>query len=507
MPEIELYGRIYRSPVPLPPGYLLVPILAVALLAHAFSSSAGVRRDVAEIVADGPERLALIEAELDRTDPGWRLDRILSGRRLLPEDENSARRVEAVLRELPTGWTAIGPTGKPGPEVQALATLKRPDLGVRLDAASVREVEAILAPLRPAPERARSLADMDEGQHELAFAANPLETPLKLTQQTRSVAQLLELDAMERAQRDDLAGAIDSCRAILGASRSIGDEPFLISNLVREAIDEATVITFERVLALGEPPPDALESLQRDLIAEGERSRLRDAIRGERAMMNDLLDKLATGQLSVSNLSSSAGGDVARVGDGPGAAFYRHNQVMELETLTEAVEVAGRPPHTWWRYLDRFEAKFRPKRDEAHRLADVFHDLLTPSLARTFEAEGRTLASLRVVALLAASERYRQSRGRWPDAAAELVPEFLDAVPLDPYTGEPLRLTHKADRLVGYAVGRDGQDDGGTLNPRNLADVPETDVGHVALDPGRRGRPPGAGEPDSTDPSVRPDRE
>lgn len=38
-----------------------------------------------------------------------------------------------------------------------------------------------------------------------------------------------------------------------------------------------------------------------------------------------------------------------------------------------------------------------------------------------------------------ACRRYRARRGRYPDRLEELVPEFLDAVPLDPFDGKPLR--------------------------------------------------------------------
>ena len=50
------------------------------------------------------------------------------------------------------------------------------------------------------------------------------------------MARLLQADAAIRAHNGDLDGALDSCRAILGAGRSIGDEPFVISQLVRIAI-------------------------------------------------------------------------------------------------------------------------------------------------------------------------------------------------------------------------------------------------------------------------------
>ena len=52
-----------------------------------------------------------------------------------------------------------------------------------------------------------------------------------------------------------------------------------------------------------------------------------------------------------------------------------------------------------------------------------------------------------------AVERYRLANGRWPDDLAALVPRYLDAVPADPFDGQPLRYTpSKLDATV-YSAG------------------------------------------------------
>ncbi|HLJ10190.1 MAG TPA: hypothetical protein VKU82_03320 [Planctomycetaceae bacterium] len=58
-----------------------------------------------------------------------------------------------------------------------------------------------------------------------------------------------------------------------------------------------------------------------------------------------------------------------------------------------------------------------------------------------------------------ALERYRRANGAWPESLAALVPEFLDAVPLDPYDGNPIRFLMRGGRPVVYSVGLDRQDD------------------------------------------------
>ncbi len=79
----------------------------------------------------------------------------------------------------------------------------------------------------------------------------------------------------------------------------------------------------------------------------------------------------------------------------------------------------------------------------------------------------KSAVHLRVEALLTAAwiavECHRQEQGNLPASLDELVPEYLSAVPLDPYDGEPLR--YSADRRVIHSVGDDFVDSGGSTRP------------------------------------------
>lgn len=57
---------------------------------------------------------------------------------------------------------------------------------------------------------------------------------------------------------------------------------------------------------------------------------------------------------------------------------------------------------------------------------------------------------------------YRLEHGRWPEALDDLVPEYLSAVPDDPFTdGRPLRYRAAGAGFGVYSVGPDSEDDGG----------------------------------------------
>ena len=90
---------------------------------------------------------------------------------------------------------------------------------------------------------------------------------------------------------------------------------------------------------------------------------------------------------------------------------------------------------------------------------------MLPGLERM--ANYRLSASTRIpcarVAL--AVEQYRAATGNLPESLEALVPDYLDAVPADPWTfvhaPEMLKYTHGPGGYTVYSVGTDGQDDGG----------------------------------------------
>jgi hypothetical protein len=60
-----------------------------------------------------------------------------------------------------------------------------------------------------------------------------------------------------------------------------------------------------------------------------------------------------------------------------------------------------------------------------------------------------------------AARLYRIREKRWPERIAELVPDFLLAEPLDPFTGKPFIYRAGPEGLLVYSLGSNEKDDGG----------------------------------------------
>jgi hypothetical protein len=50
-----------------------------------------------------------------------------------------------------------------------------------------------------------------------------------------------------------------------------------------------------------------------------------------------------------------------------------------------------------------------------------------------------------------------------PDQLSELVQDYLPAVPIDPFDGQPIRYRRTDDGFLLYSVGADRTDDGGVM--------------------------------------------
>ena len=433
------------------------------------------------------ERVREALAELDAADPRWRLADIEADRPKVPDAENSARVVVAVAGLLPRNWPEAA-------FVDAFGEPEPPELLSKDDYARLR---AELTKLAPALREAGRLADLPRGRYPITYRKEVFATLLTDQQKARPVDALLRSDAWVRAQDGDAAGALVSCRGILNAARSLGDEPLAVSQLIRNAGAAVACQTAERVLALGEPGPEELARLQRLLEDEGRFPAALVLARGERAAWQEFFDGVETGEISAEEGPADRRPLAGRLFGRSQRDRLREEHQRALRLLTRLVEAARRPPH------EQLPAVRAAAADEATdgtgREGSVTAGFLLSSVERVLESVRRKQAQVGCAATALAAERYRRARGGWPDSLQKLVPDFLDAVPRDPYDGAPLRYRRLDDGLVVYSVGPDGTDDGGTID-RDDPQRPGADLGFRLWDVAHRRQPPPKAPPPADDP-------
>ncbi len=449
-------------------------------------------------------RLADAIAAADRDDPYWRIDDLMAHRESVPDAENAALVVLRSLELLPEGWPA-DPKPQPGVPMpppseltKALGRIHATSDNVRLDDAAAETLGDELKTYHEAVEIARTVADYRRGRHELELGPILIDTPLSETQATRTVARLMAADAAIRAHGGDFDGALDSCRAIFGAGRSIGDEPFLISQLVRIAIGEVAMHSAGRVLGQGEPSDAALSRLQALVLDELAQPLLLHGMKGERATLVELFRRVGSGEVPISALSD--GGppfdpNAPRPAIAPwGKLWFDHQRAVGLEWLNSAVAIARRPtperPALW----DEWEAEIqRVKRRQIGIYTATLPLLMMPAVSTSSSAESRFQCGLGATAILLAAERHRRKTGDWPASIAAIDRSLLPDAPLDPFSGQAFRMDRRDGQLFIHSIGPNHRDEHGAYDPKRWTKGGPDDVGVRAWDVPLRRQSPSPG--------------
>ncbi len=427
-------------------------------------------------------------AELDRTEPGWRWEDLEAAREEVPEEKNSARIIVAAVEQMPQPWPSADFPNEYFRSLPPNEMLSGEDF-VRLS----KE----LASARPALRDAERVTDMPRGRHSLHLERNLIVTELPHLQ-CRNLVILLAYESMRRNQKGDSKGALMACRTALNVARSIGEEPIYLSQLVRIACYVHVCLVIERTLGQGEPSLEDLSDLQKMLGTEDAFPALLIATRGERAALHKTFEAIERGELSVVELERlSSGGRPSQSDRWKDTLLSlwrmdtREDHALFLSLMTQYVKAARLPMHEQAAVEGKIEQEVRTQVavNTLPGTTAMITRLLLPAMSKMGEAFRREHAYLRCMIVALAAERYRREKKVWPDNIDQLCPQFLAAVPLDPYDGKPLRYRRVKGGVVIYSVGHDVVDDGGNLD-RDHPTSPGVDFGFRLWDASQRRQPP-----------------
>jgi hypothetical protein len=440
--------------------------------------------------------LLKVVAELDRTDPDWRLEAMQRKRPVYPADENGATQIGKFQKAVAqmTGrpksegnWTL----NSPFPQIyeRIAADLALPP-NAPLPAAEVKTFREELTRVESLLPLARKMIDYPRGRFATTQSRDVVSTLIPEHAAGANLVRLLALDALMQLQDGNREQAVSDCRAMWNVGRAYLDEPMVIVQLMRIVVIRMTLRVIERMLAHGDCTDADLPAFQQ-LIEEATRVQVFATImRGDRGTSHYFLSSLAAGDVPNQSILELLG--IKDRSQLPAAKDIRRIHAWLLGYATEGVEIANQPPEQWAALLKPYDEKRSSAPLTGHPLVEMFTtDMFDQSRGKHSMASGQAaavthhIADLRSAQTALAAERYRLARGEWPRDLAALVPTYLKEVPTDPYDGKPVRYRRTSDGVVVYCLGPDRTDNEGKLERTNSM-TEGMDIGFQLWDVGSR---------------------
>jgi len=274
----------------------------------------------------------------------------------------------------------------------------------------------------------------------------------------RSASRVLSVEAALRAKAGDAKGALDDVRLMLRLRMPLDHEPILISRLVAYALDGMAASTLHGVL--DECPADAAAA--RAIVAELEGREERNgplrALMGETAAILDIFDRGGVEYVALWMGNGQRSGPRAWVRRKVSTLRWSmpSDKYMSLATMRELRRQAK---------MSVAERRTTPlpalPSAQSGRPRAVLTQMFVPPLMRALKQQGEADCKVALVRAALGVEMYRAEHGAFPETLEAVVPQYLEAVPVDPYDGKAIRYSAADGGFVVYSIGEDGSDDGG----------------------------------------------
>lgn len=292
-------------------------------------------------------------------------------------------------------------------------------------------VRGKLAAAQPGLDVALEAAKMESGI--LSPSSDPAAT-LECLAEARNLARYMSAAAEIAARDGDVDVASTYVFSTLRLAQTAGESRTLVSQLVQIAIAGIAFDTSQRVLTSGDPAPENVAAMTKEL------KELRDPERFVRALMTEssyksdlLVDSAPRLWAGLNELKMTRA--MAAMADAVNAKDPNHRR----ELLKQAREAAEEGPFFLY----------------------AIAQITTPALLRSIDALDRMVAQTTVMEIGLTISQYHAEHAAYPETLDAVTPYLGGKVPSDPYTGTPLLYERRGAGYVLYSVGANLNDDDG----------------------------------------------
>jgi hypothetical protein len=325
---------------------------------------------------------------------------------------------------------------------------------------------------------------LERGCGEVKPAATHLFPYQPALPDARLAAKTLALELLVAAEDGDSDRAaeisLDMCRVDRMFDSGVG-----VDNLiVRMAVDAMAASYTEQAVNLCNLNEETLRRLQEALDGRESRMQFKKSLCEERAHFIETVRFLQSGQLL------EAGDD----GSG-GRNWWSYIPIVSWLDAAEAIDLYSSridPIERPTTEASRLLRSVRPGKAKPHPYV-LFADMGFNSLARIGDLCLRSAGVNRALMVALAAERYRLAHGEWPADLQTLVPEYLAAVPQDPFDEKSIRYRRIPEGICVWTIGEDLVDNGGDIMRLTVSKSGRgsPDFGWVLVNPDLRGQPVG----------------
>ena len=286
---------------------------------------------------------------------------------------------------------------------------------------------------------------------------------------TMRLVRLTLLQCAVDAEAGQWEAAYERIHCCLAMVRHVEQEPILIQVMVGAIIRGMAVDGLARVIDRQPPLPEMARRL-RSLLVIGAASRMRSACAGEAAMCGQALDEIVSGRLTPSDAGYFTVEERGRIG---GRALVWVARPLLIEAKAQYLAI-----------LDRFaRAADKPAPDALAEMEVIEEDvcalddsgwtgrlvaMLLPNMRAALIRFTKDNARGQMVLIALDVAAHRKAGGTYPASLSDLP--SADALPRDPFSGEPFNYRREPKGFVLWSVGPDGDDDGG-LTREELTEV------------------------------------
>jgi hypothetical protein len=255
----------------------------------------------------------------------------------------------------------------------------------------------------------------------------------------KKLVMLKQLEAISKAHNGDMKGAMADLAVIERVTDQILSVPLIRSVISSETINRFGYNALEYILAHYEG--NTAEALP--LITTGRTPAMPCLARALEMETSIWLEAL----YQIERHPEDEMGGFWMV-SGLWKIFYLHDELNTLLFVRDMQAKAASQP-----YPEAVRTYLETERRLADEPQGMIARIYTVSPVNYSERVEPLEARRRLAALAIAAFNYKQDNGRYPGSLEDLVPKYIDAVPIDPFDLKPLKMKALDDGLDLYSVG------------------------------------------------------